>query len=370
MTGRQSGGDSVGADLAVDILISNHNYGAYLTDAINSALSQTHPNVNVIVVDDGSTDDSRDRLRRYNDRIEIVLKENGGQASALNAGMARARGDVVIFLDSDDVLCQHVACAVAQLFAADPALSRVQFRLAVIDAAGRATGVTKPPPHLQPPTGNLLHEELTFPYDIPWLPSSGSAFRSDAIRRILPVPEHDFPRHGADWYTVHLSALLGTAAWIDEVCARYRVHGRNGYELLEPRLSLPRVRDTVAYADATSRALLRLAGELRLEAPDRILSMSDLGNRLISLRLEPERHPISDDRIGTLLVDAFRAAGRRYDRSWPVKLAQLAWFLAVAVSPRPLVHRLGELLLFPDARRPWFNRLLGRMYGSKGERAA
>jgi glycosyltransferase involved in cell wall biosynthesis len=364
------GADARGAGLAVDILISNHNYGEYLEDAIESARSQTHPNVKVVVVDDGSTDDSRDRLRRYGDRVEIVLKENGGQASAFNAGMARAHGDLVIFLDSDDVLCQHAAAAVADVFAADPALSRVQFRLAVIDAAGHPTGVTKPTAHLQPPTGDLRREELSFPYDIPWLPSSGSAFSSSAIRRILPIPERDFPRHGADWYTVHLSALLGTAAWIDDVCARYRVHGRNGYELLEPRLSLRWVRDTVAYADATSRALLRLAHELRLEAPDRILSLSDLGNRLISIRLEPERHPIRGDRVGGLLVDAVRAAGRRFDRSAPAKLALLGWFLAVAVSPRPLVRRLGELLLFPEARRPWFNRLLGRMYGTRGGQAA
>ena len=323
----------------------------------------------VIVVDDGSSDDSRDRLRRYGDRAEIVLKENGGQASALNAGMERARGDVVIFLDADDVLCPHAASTVAHVLAGDQAVSRVQFRLAVIDANGRPTGVTKPTAHLEPPTGDLRREELTFPFDIPWLPSSGSAFRSSAIRRILPFPERDFPRHGADWYAVHLSVLLGTAAWIDDVCAQYRVHRRNGYELLEPRLSVARVRDTVVYAEATSRALLGLADELGLEHEERILSISDLGNRLISLRLEPARHPIRDDRVGGLVVDAVRAVRRRFDRSLPVKLGLLGWFLAVAVSPRPLVRRLGELLLFPEARSNRLNHLLARMYGGRRGRA-
>lgn len=357
------------ANPAVDILISNHNYGAYLEDAIESACSQTHSRVKVIVVDDGSTDDSRERLRRYSKRVEVVLKENGGQASAINAGMASARGDVVIFLDADDVLCPHVAATVASEFAADPALSRVQFRLEVIDAEGRAIGVTKPPPHLHPPAGDLRRQELTFPFDIPWLPSSGTAFRTSVIRRILPIPQQDFPRHGADWYTVHLSPLLGTTAWIDAVCARYRVHGRNGYELLEPRLSLPRVRDTIVYADATSRAILRLADELHLEHSERILSISDLGNRLISLRLEPELHPIPGDRVRTLLVDAVRAARRRFDRSAAVRVGLLGWFVAMAVSPRPLARRLSELLLFPDARQRWVNRVLGRMYGTRGARA-
>ena len=367
--GLVAGTGAAGLRPAVDIVISNHNYGEYLEQAIESACSQSHPDVRVIVVDDGSTDDSRDRLRRYEDRIDVVLKENGGQASAFNAGMERAEGDLVIFLDADDVLCSHAATAVADAFAADPAASRVQFRLAVIDAAGHATGVTKPPPHLQPPTGDLRREELTFPYDLPWLPSSGSAFRSSAIRRILPVPEREYPLC-ADFYVVHLTALLGTAAWIDDVCARYRVHGRNGFEQLEPRLSLSHVRDTVVYADATSTALLRLADELGLEHPDRILSLSDLGNRLISLRLEPERHPIPGDRVRTLLVDAVRAAVRRFDRTRPVRLALLGWCVAVAASPRPLVRWLGELLLFPDARRAWVNRILGRLYRTKGGRSA
>lgn len=368
--GRLADRGTAGADLAVDILISSHNYGAYLEDAIDSALAQTHPKVTVIAVDDGSTDDSRERLRPYRDRVEIVLKENGGQASALNVGMARARGEVVIFLDSDDVLRPHVAAKVAEAFAADPALAKVQFRMAVIDAAGRATGVTKPTAHLLPLTGDLRREELAFPYDLALLPCSGNAFRADALRRIFPIPERDYPRHGADWYVVHLSALLGTAAWLDEVCAEYRVHGRNGYELLEPRLTTTRVRDTIAYAEATSRALLRLADELGLQRPDRILSPSDLGNRLISLRLEPELHPLGGDRVGGLLADAVRAAGRRFDLSAPVKLALLGWFLAVAVSPRALVRRLGELLLFPEGRRASFNRLLGWLYRQDARRGA
>jgi len=279
--------------------------------------------------------------------------------------MERAGGDVAIFLDADDVLCPHAAEAVAAAFADDARIVRVQYRLAVIDAAGRPTGVTKPPTHLRPPTGDLRSVALTYPYDTPWLPSSGTAFRSSALQMILPVPEGQYPRHGADWYTVHLSALLGRAAWIDEVCGHYRVHGRNGYELLHSRLSPAHVRDSVVYARATSRELLRLAGELGLEHPDRILSLADLANRLISLRLEPERHPIPGDRVPSLVADAVRALWRRSNRSGPVKLALLGWFLLASVSPRPLVRRLGELLLFADARRPWINRLLARMYGTK-----
>jgi|SRR5262249_8595399 len=82
------------------ILINNYNYGRFLDEAINSALSQNYPRKEIIVVDDGSTDNSREIISRYGDRIIPIFKENGGQASAVNAGVARCHGDILCFLDS------------------------------------------------------------------------------------------------------------------------------------------------------------------------------------------------------------------------------------------------------------------------------
>src|SRR2546430_12070413 len=87
----------------VSILINNYNYGRFLREAIDSALRQTYTNTEVIVVDDGSTDDSRPIIAGYGSRIVPVLKENGGQASAFNAGFAVSKGELVCLLDSDDV---------------------------------------------------------------------------------------------------------------------------------------------------------------------------------------------------------------------------------------------------------------------------
>jgi glycosyltransferase involved in cell wall biosynthesis len=84
------------------ILINNYNYARFLDEAIGSALGQTYPSKEIIVVDDGSTDNSREIISRYGDRIIPILKENGGQASAFNAGVARCQGDILCFLDSDD----------------------------------------------------------------------------------------------------------------------------------------------------------------------------------------------------------------------------------------------------------------------------
>lgn len=348
-----------GEELAVEIVIDNYNYDAFLGAAIESALGQTHGKVRVIVVDDGSSDGSRELLRDFEDRVEVVLKENGGQASALNAGFERCRGDVVIVLDADDLLHPEAASRAAAAFAAEETLAKVQCRMDTIDAAGRSTGAIKPPPHLPMPSGDMRRAELSFPFDLTWLAMSANAFRTQALRQILPIPERDY-RICADWYLVHMTALLGPVASLEEIGASYRVHGSNSYERQTPRLDLDHIRQTVGLAGATVRELERLADELALERADPVLSLWDLANRLISLKLDPERHPVAGDRPGGIVLDAVRAARRRFDSTAPKKLIFVAWFAITAAAPRRFVPRLAELFLYSE-RRPSFNRLLGRL---------
>jgi hypothetical protein len=348
------------SDLVVDIVINNHNYGAFLQEAIESACDQTHGRVNVLAVDDGSTDDSRQILARYGDRIDLILQANGGQAAAINAGIERCEGDVVIFLDADDVLLPEAAARVAAAFAADEGISKVQFRMETIDAQSRPTGEVKPAAHLPMPSGDLRAAELACPYDLVWMATSANAFRTEMLRRILPIPTGEYPRTGADWYLVHLSALLGRVVSLDAIGARYRVHGDNSYELEVGRLDLDHLRQAIVFAASTSRELLRLATELGLARPERILSIADLANRMASLKLEPARHPIAGDRPLGLVADAVAAARRREGLPLTMKAAFVAWFAAMAAAPRGLARRLAELFMFPERRRP-LNALLGRL---------
>jgi glycosyltransferase involved in cell wall biosynthesis len=92
------------SNLLVSIIINNYNYDRFLAEAINSALNQTYPYTEVIVVDDGSTDNSRQIIAEYGDRIIPILQPNGKQASAFNNGFAHSKGEIIIFLDSDDYL--------------------------------------------------------------------------------------------------------------------------------------------------------------------------------------------------------------------------------------------------------------------------
>ena len=109
---------------SVSIIITNYNYGHYIEEAIDSALQQTHKEIEVIVVDDGSTDNSREILATYGNRIKTVFQANQGLPSARNAGIAIATGEYLLFLDADDILlpnacsdlllgfCEHPDCGV------------------------------------------------------------------------------------------------------------------------------------------------------------------------------------------------------------------------------------------------------------------
>src|SRR5260370_14204365 len=87
----------------VTIVINNYNYQQFIGQAIESALAQTYRNIEVIVVDDGSTDNSRDIIRTFGQDIIAEFKPNGGQSSTFNAGFARSRGELICFLDADDL---------------------------------------------------------------------------------------------------------------------------------------------------------------------------------------------------------------------------------------------------------------------------
>ena len=87
----------------VSIIIPVFNCETYIVEAIESALAQTHHPIEIIVVNDGSTDGTMLALRSFGDRIKVIDQANGGVAKARNAGLAAAKGEYVAFLDADDV---------------------------------------------------------------------------------------------------------------------------------------------------------------------------------------------------------------------------------------------------------------------------
>ena len=91
------------ADKKVSVIIPNYNYAQYVDQAIDSVLNQTHSNIEIIVVNNGSTDNSLEILKGYGNRIYLVDQENLGQSGARKSGLAKATGDFIAFLDADDI---------------------------------------------------------------------------------------------------------------------------------------------------------------------------------------------------------------------------------------------------------------------------
>ena len=128
--------------MSVSIIIPTYNHARFLRAAIESALRQTRPALEVIVVDDGSTDETPEILAQFDDRICVRWQENRGPAAARNAGIAAARGDFLLFLDSDDVLLP--ACVELQRarFEAEPSLGLVYSDVEFFDVKGTLVRVS------------------------------------------------------------------------------------------------------------------------------------------------------------------------------------------------------------------------------------
>jgi hypothetical protein len=207
--------------LRVSIIINNYNYDQYLASCIESALAQTYTNTEVIVADDGSTDNSRSIIESYASCVIPTFKVNGGQASALNAGYKKSSGDLVIFLDADDILWPSCVSEVIRYWR--PNLMKLHFNLAIIDSAGKPLGRLFLRPPL--PRGDLRQRLIT-DGTVATMPTSGNVFPRAFLDQVMPMPEVGWERD-ADAYLLNLAALSGEVGAIDQSLGSYRLHGGN-----------------------------------------------------------------------------------------------------------------------------------------------
>jgi len=210
----------------VTILINNYNYSNYIAEAIESALNQTYPNTEVIVVDDGSTDNSREIIANYKDTIIPLYKENGGQASAINAGFALSKGQIVCLLDSDDVWMPEKVAKVVEMFNTYPKVAVVYHKVKNIDVARKEFGIPWPP--YKPIRGNIAQKVAKTGGWWPFPPSTGLSFSREFLSKVMNVPEQEY-RICADTYLADLSPFCGDVVGIEEALSLYRVHGSNNW---------------------------------------------------------------------------------------------------------------------------------------------
>ncbi|GAB6876181.1 glycosyltransferase family 2 protein [Thermaerobacter litoralis] len=331
----------------VSIVIDNYNYGRFLRDAIESALNQTYTNVEVVVVDDGSTDHSREIIEEYASQGKVipVFKDNGGQASAFNAGFARSSGEIVIFLDSDDMLTTTTVETVVNSFRMEPLCSKVQYLLGAIDEHNVSLAYTIPSQSL-PNHESVLRDLLTCGrYITP--PTSGNAYSRTFLIQVMPIPEEDF-RISADGYLLTLSPLFGKIISINQVLGMYRVHGSNAWTGLRPG----RLRFYLLH-DLQKAKLLKNYSHLAHATivPTKLLSRNPnhLAARLASMKLEPTNHPFKEDTLLNVTLAGLKAVSLSA-LPIPSKLFWLAWFIVLSFCPNPWAKDVANWLFQPHMR--------------------
>jgi glycosyltransferase involved in cell wall biosynthesis len=130
----------LGSEPRVSIVTPSLNQGQFIRATIESVLSQTYPNIEYFVVDGGSTDGTLDILREYGTRIRWSSEPDSGQTNAINKGLQQARGEIVAYLNSDDVLLPDAVETVVHYLRAHPECDLVYGDAEIVDASGRVIG--------------------------------------------------------------------------------------------------------------------------------------------------------------------------------------------------------------------------------------
>jgi glycosyltransferase involved in cell wall biosynthesis len=320
--------------------------------------------VEVIVADDGSTDDSLAVMERFAGRITVLALPHRGQIATYNEGFARSRGDVVILLDSDDMLDRTLVRRLAAVWR--PGVSKVQVQMRIIDAEGRASGALLPQYDVVP-TPEQIRAWALATGDYPAPPGSGNVYARAFLERIFPLSGFD---RAADTHCITAAPYFGDVLTIPEPLVSYRVHGKNGGAMsaLEPA----RLAREVARVEARSRYVAELAraAGYSLPAGAQHRSLRLLAYRLASLRVARGAHPLPGDGRRRVLADAFAAFRVPQGLSLPTRATFLGWMLLVAVLPQAPAETLVRWRFISGSRPDAVRRVLGRLgILKRGQRA-
>ena len=254
----------------VSVLVSSYQYGEYLGDALDSVLAQTYGRFEIVVCDDGSTDDSVAVIEAYavkDPRVVAIVKDNGGQASALNAAFAGCRGDIVCFLDADDAIDERRLEKLVETF-------RERRSGAVVHPIGVYgedwTALYTLPVGYRPEEGWIAERVAARGGRWAVAAGGGIAFRREVGETLFPIPEGPFKGADADAFLFTLLPLLTDVARVDESLYRYRLHGAN--EGLLRALDGPSVERRLRYIEKTTTAVNARLGELDPPRPPLELS--------------------------------------------------------------------------------------------------
>ncbi len=241
----------------VSVVIINYNYGRYLRECIDSVLAQDYEPMEVIVVDDGSTDDSREVIESYSDRLFASFKQNGGMVTAMNHGFTLTHGAMVIFVDADDYLLPGAVSAHVEALG-ETGVVRSQTYMTVLNGTSASSEKI--------PGGHAGEENLQSlvlkrgPGAYISSPNSGNAWSRDFLMQVFPLPE-DQRTIGSEVFLMDSAPLFGKVVTLNLVKAAYRVHGANmqGHGL---GMNLQNIQKVVGHYDVRAVRLSETARSL------------------------------------------------------------------------------------------------------------
>ena len=204
----------------VSVIIGNYNYGHFIAEAIDSVLQQTYRHFELIVVDDGSTDGSREVIEAYQEQLIAVFQANSGQGAAFNAGIARAKGEIVCFLDADDYYHPDKLSRIVSSFRNHPRWVQISHGRISVDRNGNYIGLGSKT-HNQGDVSQLLLQWGRYAMGI----TSAIAYRRLVLEKVLPIPTTR--SEAADTYLTAVVPFYGEVGCIDEPLMFYRIHGSN-----------------------------------------------------------------------------------------------------------------------------------------------
>jgi glycosyltransferase involved in cell wall biosynthesis len=320
--------------LRISVVVNNYNYARFLDDAIGSALDQDHQDLEVLVVDDGSTDHSLAVARRYEPKVRVITQPNGGQCAAFNTGIRSATGEGVIFLDADDRLAPGAVAFHAEQLAGD-AVVRSMGRMRVIDADGSPDGSLVPG---RTPTPELARGRTLQAgpgaYICP--PTSGNAWRGSFLQQIAPLPEPPEPT-AADGFLMDTAPLYGQVTWTPQLVADYRVHNQSLQSGLRGAITDAGLQRVLRQHEQRCRFLARHCERLNL--PVQPATWTDNNWRVrLARRLQARDAPAGS--AGQLLAAAWRAGPSGTRRA-----VLLTMLLTLALCPAGIDRRLASRVL-------------------------
>ena len=246
----------------ISVLVDTYNHERFIEEALVSVLEQgvAGAEYEVVVVDDGSTDRTPEIVGKFAPRVRLIRKENGGQASAFNAGIPECAGEIIAFLDGDDWWERGKLQAVADVLASDKEVGLVGHGITQVFPDGRhQTELVRDTPRFR-----IRSREGAEAFRLrkSFLGTSRMTYRAIVLREIGPVPEA--LRFQADEYLFTLAGLFADVLILRESLTFYRLHDANLFQFSDGNVEAIRRKGQVLAALAEE-----LRQELRRRAVDR-----------------------------------------------------------------------------------------------------